>query len=301
MEYKRSIGINIGTNFKKKEKALWNATTIFRILENPVYIGITEQNKFTTPNYKIKKRISVPKENRIVVENTHQPIISREVFEKVQKLMKIDTRISYNQDKVYLLSGILKCDECNSSLIRKNNGTKETPYFYYICSNAKNKNGCKSVSINSNLIEKIILEIIQKQVKIILNDNELLELFNIDKYILHEKQKIEILMKEKEKELIKYENIKLNLIKDFKEGILTKLEYEYFNNLYFKEIENVQKIILKFNQDLCLLLSSGLKENILNKINIKILTRELVVNLIDRIVINKDKSIKIYFNYDFKY
>ena len=132
MEYKKSIGINMGTNFKKKEKALWTAKAIFRILENPVYIGTLEQNKFTTPNHKIRKLVYVPKEERIIVENNHEPIISKEIFENVQKLMATDTRIAPTKEKVYLLSGLINCAECGSNLIRKNNGTKEKPYIYYI-------------------------------------------------------------------------------------------------------------------------------------------------------------------------
>lgn len=46
----------------------------------------------------------VPKENRIVVEDNHEPIISKEVFKNVQRLMLIDTRISPNREQVYLVA-----------------------------------------------------------------------------------------------------------------------------------------------------------------------------------------------------
>ncbi len=95
----------------------------------------------------------VSKENRIVVEDNHEPIISKEVFENVQRLMLIDTRIAPNREQVYLFSGVCFCSECGSNLIRKNRGTKEKPYIYYICNNAKNKLGCKGTSINEKDLE----------------------------------------------------------------------------------------------------------------------------------------------------
>ena len=139
MEYKRALGMKISTSFRKREKALWAAKSIFRILKNPLYIGTLEQKKKTTPNHKLKKTVYVPKNERIIVKKNHQPIVSKEVFECVQRLMEIDTRIAPNQSKVYLFSGIIKCGECGSNLVRKNNGTKEKPYMYYICNNLKNK------------------------------------------------------------------------------------------------------------------------------------------------------------------
>ncbi len=48
MEHKKSLGLNFSTGFKKNSKALWNTTSVIRILENPIYVGTLEQNKTTT-------------------------------------------------------------------------------------------------------------------------------------------------------------------------------------------------------------------------------------------------------------
>ncbi len=66
---------------------LWNGTTIRRILKNEVYIGNTVGHKVKKVNYKIKKQVILPKDNWIKVENTHEPIISEEDFEKVQNIL----------------------------------------------------------------------------------------------------------------------------------------------------------------------------------------------------------------------
>ena len=70
-----------------KNHVLWNGTTIRRILKNEVYIGNTVGHKVKKVNYKIKKQVMLPKDNWIKVENTHEPIISKADFERVQNIL----------------------------------------------------------------------------------------------------------------------------------------------------------------------------------------------------------------------
>lgn len=83
MEYKKSIGINLETSFKKKVQAKWSYNAVLRILKNEVYAEVLAQGKQTTPNYKIKTRVMKAEEDWIRVKNTHEPIISRKDFELV--------------------------------------------------------------------------------------------------------------------------------------------------------------------------------------------------------------------------
>lgn len=66
---------------------LWNSTTIRRILKNEVYIGNTIGHKVKKVNYKLKRQIILNKDNWIKVENTHEAIISKEDFYKVQNIL----------------------------------------------------------------------------------------------------------------------------------------------------------------------------------------------------------------------
>ena len=306
MEYKKSIGLNMGTNFKKREKALWTAKAIFRILENPVYIGTLEQNKFTTPNHKIRKIVYVPKEERIIVENNYEPIISKEMFENVQKLMAIDTRIAPTQEKVYLLSGFINCAECGSNLVRKNNGTKEKPYIYYICNNARTKQGCIGSSIKSEIIEEAVFEALKNHINSVISLKDIIYMVNGTHYTTKEKERISKKIDKEKEELKKYQNIKLKLYEDLKIGILTEEEYKEFNVVYNEKILNIKNLISKFEQEIEIL-SNGISEKQLwleyfkaHK-NIKTLNRELVVNLIDNIKIHNDKSVEINFKYEDEY
>ncbi len=256
MDYKKSIGLNFNTSFKKNVKCKWTAKAIFRILENPIYIGILEQKKYTTPNYKIKKPNIVPKDKRIISENHHEAIISKEIFYNVQNLMLRDTRVAPNKEKVYLLSGIVNCGECGSNLIRKNNSTKDKPYIYYVCSNAKNKKGCVGSNIKENILEDIIFQSLKSHISNIVELNKVLNVVDIIPYTKKEIQKIEEQINLKKKELLKYRNIKLKLYEDLKSNILTEQEYKDFIIIYTKRIQDIEKVIYKFKEQI---------ENLINK------------------------------------
>ena len=79
-----------------KGNILWNSTTIRRILKNEVYIGNTIGHKVKKINYKLKKQIMLAKDKWIKIENTHEPIISKEDFEKVQNILN---KRSYTPEK----------------------------------------------------------------------------------------------------------------------------------------------------------------------------------------------------------
>ena len=80
LEYKRSLGQKYKTTFKVKQQALWSAVAVRRILTNELYLGVLEQGKRTTPNYKVKNRVDRPKEEWVRVDNAHEPIITMELF-----------------------------------------------------------------------------------------------------------------------------------------------------------------------------------------------------------------------------
>ena len=91
-EYKREKGERYATSFKQAAHSRWSAVTVKRILENAVYTGVLEQGKRAKVSYKVNREMKMPEAEWIRVENTHEPIISRQDFEAVQILLKRDMR-----------------------------------------------------------------------------------------------------------------------------------------------------------------------------------------------------------------
>lgn len=93
----------------------WCFSTVQQIMKDMVYVGDMENHKYEVPNYKTKKIVRVPKEKRIVVRNTHEPIISRDDYNLVQELIKArHTPPKHNYDNIF--RSILFCSECGKRL-----------------------------------------------------------------------------------------------------------------------------------------------------------------------------------------
>ena len=83
-------------------------------------------------NYKVNVRQKIEPENWIRVEGTHEPIVSKEIFECVQKLMELDTRTSPEEESIYEFSGLLRCGDCGQNLVRRTTTKKERNIFTII-------------------------------------------------------------------------------------------------------------------------------------------------------------------------
>lgn len=136
----------------------WNSEIVNRILRNETYTGTLIQNIKTKPNYRTDKLIDVNKDEWIITENHHEPIISRDKFDKVQQILNRKTKVNKNDD-IDLFSGYLKCSHCGSNLIIK----KSKNQIYYYCSSYIKYKSCLKYSINKKKLEQMVKdEIIKK-------------------------------------------------------------------------------------------------------------------------------------------
>ena len=99
------------------------------------YCGSLVQGRITKPTFKCKKSKPVEKEKWIIVEDTHEAIISRAHFKAIERMLEIETRIPPSQKMVYPLSGMVRCGKCGGKMIRKVKSNKYGTYHYLICSN----------------------------------------------------------------------------------------------------------------------------------------------------------------------
>ena len=99
------------------ETPFWNDVTVKTILRNEVYIGHMVQNKTGTVSYKNHKQVSKPESEWIKVENTHEPLISQETGDAVQRMDNHPARgRSGKSGTIALFGGLLRCMDCGSSM-----------------------------------------------------------------------------------------------------------------------------------------------------------------------------------------
>lgn len=242
-EYRKLNGEGYSTTFKKKLNTEWSATAIGRILSNDVYIGNLSQGKQMRPNHKIKRLVNKPKNEWITVENTHDPIIDKLRFEIVGNLLKVDTRLSPSTDKLACFSGLVRCADCGSQMVKKTVPSNGVKYNYLVCSGHKQYKNCSTHSISENKLETIILDIISKQVDLVVDYEIVVKSISSDTLIGKEISKIEENRKVCTEKLKITQSRKLSLYEDLKAEILTEEDYKKFNDIYNTQIKDYENVI----------------------------------------------------------
>ncbi len=294
-KYKESQGFKCN-GFQNIKGGNWSAKAVNRIIENEVYIGNTLQGKSITLNYKNKKQIEKEKEEWIRVENTHEAIISKEIFAIANTMLKRDLNNSRGKDKIDIFTGMLFCKECGSSLIRRTVKYKEREEIFYICSKYNKEKYCSRHSIK----EETLIKAVSKTIKSYIEFNEKLyskvQLIDIDRNL--KDNQIPILKREK----AMTEELLSSLYLDLKEDVISKEEYQLFRKNYMEKL-------IKLDESIEYRLRK--QENTKNKIdknkswiidinrykNLSEIDRLSVVMLIDKIFISEDKTIDIRFNH----
>ncbi len=296
-KYRQGIKLNVVSN-KKRDEIKWNSNAIKTILKNEVYLGKLVQGKRTTVSYKNHKIINKDKSLWISYPNTHEAIIDKETFDKVQREMKNRTK-PRGSSTVHLFSGKVFCLDCGHHLRKKNSSRHE----YLVCSNniiCSNKS-----SIRYDKLESIVLELINKLLDKFY-DEELLkdkvnkkynevykekieslesELFNINRKIYESKNYLQSLYEDKVNKVISTQVFKA-LISNYEDNL----------NKYYKQLDDVNKNINIYKDNI-----KSFDDKIISKYKkLDCLNRVVVNEFIDKIYVGKVKdnirNIKIKWN-----
>ena len=280
---------------------MWSTITIDTILKNRVYVGDMVQGRQRVKSYKIHIQEKVPEEEWFIVENTHEAIIDRETFAKVQSLLKRDTRTAPKAKQLYLFSGFLKCADCGRAMSRI---ASKGIYVYYQCGTYKSlsKKACTMHSIKSDRLEAGVLFAIQQQVHLALTYSELVARINSAPLKKSKSKRLEDTIAAKEKELAKIMRYKQALYQDWKDGEITRNDYRHMSEDYEQQVESLSRIIqtLATEQEE---LENGVDAEspcftaFLKYKNIDKLTREILGELIDHIKVYEGGNISVKFKY----
>ena len=283
---------------KYNKKNNWNSKTIYDILTNRIYTGDLVQNKRNKVNYKVKKVVKNNLKDYIIVENTHDAIIEKDIFEDVQK--KLPKNVGRKEKKEQnLLDGLLYCGDCGHRISVQSRRKKDNKH-YTLCNYYRTyikEHLCTTHSNNYDKLEQLILNNLKKLCLKYLDINKVKEsvIKNYKKINTSSNDKeIEILLKE-------IDQINDNLDNIYIDKLNKIVTVEQFNRVKSKLKIELNRKITRLNE-LKNISSEKTNEEKANKeiekfIN-KFLTmnnpsRELVSSLIDRIDIFEDKRIVI--------
>ena len=280
---------------------MWSTITIDTILKNRVYVGDMVQGRQRVKSYKIHIQEKVPEEEWFIVENTHEAIMDRETFAKVQSLLKRDTRTAPKAKQLYLFSGFLKCADCGRAMSRI---ASKGIYVYYQCGTYKSlsKKACTMHSIKSDRLEAGVLFAIQQQVHLAITYSELVARINSAPLKKSKSKRLEDTIAAKEKELAKIMRYKQALYQDWKDGEITRNDYRHMSEDYEQQIEALTRIMQTLTAEQEQLengvdAESSCLTAFLKYRNIDKLTREILGELIDHIKVYEGGNISVKFKY----
>lgn len=303
---KIELGQNYNNYASKDNTYTWTPSTVRNILNNEVYIGNTVQGKRRTKSYKVHKVEAVPQEEWIRVENTHEPIIEKETFEKAQELSKKDMKVSQKTGELSVWAGLLKCKDCGRAMNKKSSTNKSgNEYEYYICSTYRKKSNqlCTKHSIKVEKLEKAVLQAINFHIDFLIDTDEIVKEIDESSFQNIKNQNIENMIIAKQTEISKISNFKRTLYEDWKNEDITREEYLEYKQKYENDIERLNQNIKQLkNEKQKYENESGAQNEWIERFKeqkgISELSRDVMLELVDCVYVHENGEITIKFKFE---
>lgn len=301
---KKKLNQNYNNSRIIQEDYSWCTSTIRNILRNDIYIGNMTQGKRRVKSYKLHKVEQVPEDEWVTVENMHEPIIEKELFEKAQNMRMVDTRVQ-NNGILSMWAGILKCADCKRAMHKKTCKNKSgKTYEYYICGTYRKKsnNLCTKHTIKVEELEKAVLEAIKLHMELFVDTENLLNKISKQKSKKIIDENIKNIKKDKENEIEKIKNLKRGLYEDWKNGYIKKEEFLEYRDKYEKDMDIAKKNIINLDkenkkEEKVTIENNKWIQNLAENKNITELDRDIIEELIDYIEVYENNKIAIHFKF----
>lgn len=283
----------------KNASKKWSPETINTILSNPFYCGNTVTNKYITNYMKKTCKINKDRKSWIIKENTHEAIISKEQYNRVQEI-KDNKHKEKGTTYQFLLKDLLYCGHCKSKYQYKLFKSKDRKKYLYDsagfkCSMVyKRPEKCKNKTfINEKHINEIVIAEVQKRLSFIeINQttNKVIDYYkqNSEEYKNIKNLKNEIEKLERRKSILYNKKCdKTITIEEFKK------QYEKIKS----DINSIKSKIEKFEENH----NSNINEERIKGIiedykNGKEFTNEFLKEIIKRIEVYSDLRVEVIFN-----
>ena len=290
---------------------IWRSQTVKGIGSDQMYLGHMVQGRWKKLSYNSKRLIELPESQWVIVKNTHEPLVSQDLFDKAQVTLERSKKYRAKKEKRYLFQGLLKCKECghNISIYKKKIKTGyslSTECNYY---SKYSKYGlCCSHRINYDLFEKDMLYFLRELGKRFLekyDEKKLLE--NSLRMKKSDEDHIQKKLLQIDKELEKNQNILSNLYEDRLNDVITVRQYSLMAKKYDEVLASLEKKQIDLKHQLKSLQNNHhskeieeCKELIEKFMKFEMPSNELIYKLIEKIEIDKNKNIEVFFKIDIK-
>ena len=297
------------------EKAYaWTIAQVKSILKEETYIGHSVHNKQSNISFKNKKKVRKPQEEWYRVENTHEAIISEEVFQKVQELIASRRRKRRN-GTTQIFAGLIKCADCGWSLAYGENKQNKNPYGYYHCSkNGQGLRQCSMHYIRYDVLYAYVLARLQYWSMLAQKDEDkllkrLLNASDRERNSAKKKQAAEL--KKAEKRKAEVDGLFAKMYEDWSAGRITEYNFNMLSEKYQNEQKELETKIRQLHETMEAAVQTAadaekwiaLMKQYVNPVE---LTAELLNTLIEKITVHeavkgedgsREQEVEIYYRF----
>ena len=306
--YERGIA---STDHFKNSK--WYMQTVRRILQDEIYLGWMVSGKFRSTYHSTGKKGSqpVPREEWIVTKGTHEPIVTEELFNKVQEYF-VRMKEEHGQTAVYnskskkasIFKGHLRCGECGQAMFLRNKHSHGKVTAWYYCALHENYNSsyCVKKAVKEQDVEDIALKLIRTQIKLFTDAREMIIALNKKESSKTKHRIYSDQIRNVKKQIEKYMSLKASLYEDFANGVLSQSDYISMGQEYAQKADELriflaelEKEAQKYSQTYAM---NGSWAQIIEQYqNTETLTEEMIDAFIDEMILYNNGHVEVKFRF----
>ena len=306
--YERGIA---STDHFKNSK--WYMQTVRRILQDEIYLGWMVSGKFRSTYHSTGKKGSqpVPREEWIVTKGTHEPIVTEELFNKVQEYFvrmkeELGQTAVYNSKskKASIFKGHLRCGECGQAMFLRNKHSHGKVTAWYYCALHENYNSsyCVKKAVKKQDVEDIALKLIRTQIKLFTDAREMIIALNKKESSKTKHRIYSDQIRNVKKQIEKYMSLKASLYEDFANGVLSQSDYISMGQEYAQKADELriflaelEKEAQKYSQTYAM---NGSWAQIIEQYqNAETLTEEMIDAFIDEMILYNNGHVEVKFRF----
>lgn len=293
-------GWNMGR--KGPYAGLWSSERISEMLQNETYLGNMVQGRTVKISYKSKKCLKQDRENWLVVENTHEPLIDKETFQKVRMLVN-SRRHTRSRTYDFLLKGLIFCHECGYPMAVLNRPpVSGEDRLFFVCRTYQRftKAGvCSCHSIKEQVVTEAVLAKVREVCEAYLDPNKLQPIAAdaVEKARKAENHEAEIQSIQN-----KIDSLTANLDKMYMDrltGLLAEADFERIYQRVKMDRTSLEEKLkeLESQKESPVSTKDRARELVQQFFDSAYTSRELLVSLIERVELTENKQIIIKFRF----
>ena len=300
---------------EKYNGAIWHIQAVKIILTRQVYIGHMVQGTKRQSFYENRRQYKKPQEEWVIVENTHEPIIDRDTFEKVQEIMRQRNeeyfeklgRFSYLETTENILKGLIYCADCKRPLVRYKNVSHNKKLWYtFICQTHSNDiTSCPKKNIREDALIPMLMQAIQTQIELAADMDELVRRVNSSPKHRKRTADLQGRLDSAKKALKRYNNLYDSLYQNYVDKLMTEQEYITLKSRYRAEAEEAERLIEALTRQQAEESEHTPENRFLTAFGSfkgeNTLTKEMAQALIDRVYVDGNSNIETVFRYRDEY